>query len=295
MSSSSDLMASCSRPFIETSILALTEEIEPSMSILTSSSESRATVFSASLIGAFCTESVTTSIILPRTSLIDSTWFSIYSETRSLYFWVLVSASIFMSSTTNRLIPSKLASVSVMKLFWVSSNHSSEYFSVVSALNEFMRSGSASTIKLTFPAISSEMILLVWSIILFTFGISIFDLKSSRIDRATSLDSETCSSKTSSIPNSILSPMVVANLSWKSADISSTTFLNLSSVKNKISEREDRKSKLSSYKNNILGILTRPIILSLLSSKDFSKNKLNRSSVFSMSNSSSSAMSNKKL
>ena len=122
-----------------------------------------------------------------------------------------------------------------------------------------------------------------------------FDLKSSRIDRATSLDSETCSSKTSSIPNSILSPMVVANLSWKSADISSTTFLNLSSVKNKISEREDRKSKLSSYKNNILGILTRPIILSLLSSKDFSKNKLNRSSVFSMSNSSSSAMSNKKL
>ena len=122
-----------------------------------------------------------------------------------------------------------------------------------------------------------------------------FDLKSSRIDRATSLDSETCSSKTSSIPNSILSPMVVANLSWKSADISSTTFLNLSSVKNKISEREDRKSKLSSYKNNILGILTRPIIFSLLSSKDFSKNKLNLASVFSMSNSSSSAMSNKKL
>ena len=73
MSSSSDLMASCSRPFIETSILALTEEIDPSMSILASSRESRATVFSASLIGAFCTESVTTSIILPRTSLIDST------------------------------------------------------------------------------------------------------------------------------------------------------------------------------------------------------------------------------
>ena len=122
-----------------------------------------------------------------------------------------------------------------------------------------------------------------------------FDLKSSRIDRATSLDSDTCSLKTSSIPNSMLSPMVVANLSWKSADISSTTFLNLSSVKNKISEREDRKSKLSSYKNNILGILTRPIILFLLSSSDFSKNKLNRASVFSMSNSSSSAMSNKKL